>query len=202
MRRAPACLTELLLKIHYHKIYYFFLPYNFCDLSFFFFKGQCVFSHALLLIYWLLLFSIYSSGTMWIFIQSSVISSDKSVTLKKKVLCIKIRFAGFKVAQVILVISKIKQGDLQKQYIILNNFQTSRVLLQLRHVENSVCNAFHQQIPWRNQQLQSTRFICYGEMTLPIFKQLPKQFVLLFDSSLLILFWDFFSSSLQIPFLS
>lgn len=55
MRRAPACLTELLLKIDYHKIYhclpwFLFWPYNSCDLSFFFFRGQCVFSQEVLLI--------------------------------------------------------------------------------------------------------------------------------------------------------
>lgn len=45
-------------------------------------------------------------------------------------------------------------------------------------------------------QLQSTSFKCYGEMTLFIFKQLPKQFVLFSDPSLLILFWDFSSLAL------
>lgn len=91
-------------------------------------------------------------------------------------LCIKIRFAGFKVAQVILMVSKDKQADLQKPSIIFSSFQTSRVLFW--HVEYSVCNVFHHQIPRRNQQLQSTSFICNGEMILLIFKQLPKQFVL------------------------
>lgn len=83
---------------------------------------------------------------MEIFIQMSIISLDKSVTLNKKRLCIKIRFAGPKVAQVIFMISKVKQGDLQKQYIFFN-FQTPKVLFCLSLVENFVCNAFHQQIP-------------------------------------------------------
>lgn len=52
---------------------------------------------------------------MGIFVQMSIISLDKSVTLNKKRLCIKIRFAGPKVAQVIFMITKVKQGDLQKQ---------------------------------------------------------------------------------------
>lgn len=94
------------------------------------------------------------------------------------------------------MISKVKQGDLQKQYNVLNSFQTPGVLFWLRHVENSACNASHQQIPWRNLQPQSTRFKCYGEMTLFIFNQLPKQFFLFSDPSLLILFWDFFSLAL------
>jgi len=54
-----------------------------------------------------------SSATIQIFIQTSMMSSGKSVTLKNP-LCIKIIFARLKVALVILMIIKPKQGDLQK----------------------------------------------------------------------------------------
>lgn len=101
-----------------------------------------------------------SGGTIQIFIQTSVMSSDRSVTLKKR-LRVKIRFARLKAAQVLLMIIKTKQGDLQKRYIILHSFQTSRILSWLELIGNSVCNAFHQQVPW-NLQPQSTSFIQFG----------------------------------------
>lgn len=144
MRKAPTFLIELLiLKIDYHEIYrclpwFLFWPY---DINrFIFLRGQCVFSHEhcwfLPKYSWIitLQYISISSGTIGIFIQTSVISSDKSVTLKKK-LRRKIRFARLKVAQVILMISKPKQGDLQKWRIVLHSFQTSRALFWLEHIE-------------------------------------------------------------------